>query len=436
MRAMKRVLPLFPLCLSLILAPSASAAASAPRLDANFGGRGTAVLPLPDRPWRAGVYDIAQDPAGRLVLAGGIARRSGSGEQTGAQMLALRLRPSGALDPSFGKGGLATGGFYAESEASGVAVQPDGKIVAAGYTNWGNSADINSKYSAAAIRFNPDGSLDPSFKHEEIGASAARDLAIQPNGRIVVVAIDAPYFSFTGRVFAFKRSGERDLGFGRRGNVAIFAPRSRYRQTDLSDVVVQPDGKLVITGEIEGRILVTRLLANGTPDPSFGGGDGRSAVRFLDHESNSIGHAVRLQSDGRIVVLAHESRPGGRDIILTRFLPDGRLDRSFGLHHRGFMRRRDSYALGLAIGPDDSIVVAGRSGRAKDGRFTVLRYLPNGRADPSFGKNGALVEQFGTSSSATAALFDRSGRLVVAGNSTRHGSPTAPKAVVLQRFLP
>jgi uncharacterized delta-60 repeat protein len=308
-----------------------------------------------------------------------------------------------------------------------------------GFTNWGHSADINHEYAAIVTRFNPDGSRDRSFgggSIEKPMISAARDVAIEPNGHIVVAAIEAPYFRATGVVFALEPNGRPDLSFGKHGQVEIFAPRSRLPSADLTDILVQPDGKLLVTGMIEGRILLARLLPNGQPDPEFGAGDGRVAVQFSPRGCLcSAAHAVRLQSDGRIVVLAHEDRHG-RATIVTRFLPDGRLDRSFGPGGKGFVRHPNSFALGLAVERDDKLVIAGERGRVEDPDFMVLRYLPDGRPDRSFGSNGALFPRFGEKSFATSALAQPNGRVVVAGTSFRRGPSGAEGALVLQRFAP
>ncbi len=394
------------------------------------------MAPLPEDPWKAGIYDMARDARGRLLVVGGISPRGDDGRLEAGTALA-RFRPNGLLDSSFGGMGFVDASFG--SEGSGVAVQPDQKVVAVGYANWGHSADINHKYSATIARFNPDGSLDRSFNGGRVETplvSAARDVAIQANGRIVVVAIEAPYFEATGVVLGFKPNGRVDRSFGKRGRVSVFAPKSDYRSADLSDVFVQPDGKLLVAGMIEGRILLERLLPNGSPDPGFGGGDGRTAVQFSPEGcACSAAHAVRLQSDGRIVVLAHEEH-NGRAAIVTRFLPDGRLDRSFGPGGRGFARHPSSFALGLAVAKNDKLVIAGQSDGREGPNFMVLRYSANGQPDRSFGSAGAWMPRLGEKSFATSALVEPNGRIVVAGASFRKTSNGAERAFTLQRFAP
>lgn len=400
------------------------------RFDSSFGVRGTALGSLPEDPWQAGIYDMAQDGRGRLLVIGGISPRGG--ERLWERMLTARFGRDGTLDTSFGVGGFAPARLQA---ASGIAVQKDGKAVVVGFSNEGKSPDINRRYATAIARFDSNGDLDRSFHGGYVTrwiASVARDVAIQDNGRIVVAGIKVESFQSKGIVFALKPNGDVDRSFGRRGRVAIFAPDRILPSTDLTDIVIQPDGKLLVVGAIEGRILLARLFPDGGLDPGFGGGDGRVAVQFSPREcACSSAHAVRLQSDGRIVVLAHEFR-GGRAVIVTRFLPDGQLDRSFGPRERGFVRHSNSYALGLAVQQNDKLVVAGETIGAQR-NFMVLRYLPDGGLDRSFGSAGVHTSDLGASSFATSALAEPSGRVVVAGTRLRSAGE---RNIVLQRFEP
>jgi len=394
------------------------------------------VTPLPGHPRNAGIYDMARDSRGRLIVAGEVT--PGNDEEWDVAGIVLgAFRPNGTLDRSFGREGFSDA---AGSGASGVAVLPDQRIVAVGFTNRGNSPALNWHYGTTITRFNSDGSPDESLSgngHAEgLGGQAGRDVVVQANGRIVVAGIKTQYYQSVGLVAGLKPNGRLDPTFGKNGHIAVFAPRSRYHYSDLSDIVIQPDGKLLIAGRIEGRILLQRLLPNGRPDRVFGGGDGRVAVQFSPRGCEcSAAHAVRVQSDGRIVVLAHEDRVR-RAVIVTRFLADGRLDSSFGRSGRGFVRYPNSYALGLAIQQNDKIVVAGRSGRFATRQFMVLRYLGDGEPDSHFGVDGAWLQKLGDKSEATSILVQPDGRVVVAGHSVKAHATGNVKSFLLQRFLP
>src|SRR5439155_9601498 len=87
--------------------------------------------------------------------------RTDRGSRPGPRLEALEARevPAavGGLDPSFGAGGKVTAGFGPATTFQAVAVQPDGKVVAAGATNAGGSFDF------LVVRFNPDGTPDAAF---------------------------------------------------------------------------------------------------------------------------------------------------------------------------------------------------------------------------------------------------------------------------------
>lgn len=411
----------------------APAATGDPRFDRSFGTAGTALAPLAAHPWHAGIYDMARAPGGRLIAAGEAAYHDEPGIEVRGGMVAA-FQPNGQLEPSFGSEGLVS---VNSAGASGVAVQPDGKAVVVGYSNSGSSPDVNYRYSATVRRLNRDGSRDRDFKSIELGSvSAARDVAVQRDGRIVVVGTEVAYFRSIGAVIRLLPNGRIDRSFGRRGRVSIFVPPQRYSDADISDVIALPDGRLLVTGVLQGRILLARLLPDGRPDPSFGGGDGRVAAQFTPRDCTcSHGHAVRLQSDGRIVVAADDEWRG-KNVVVARFHPDGRLDRSFGPSGRGFVRHRDSFALGLAVQRDDEIVVAGQDEGAERSRFMVLRYLPNGRRDRTFGRDGAYVRPLGVGSFATSALVEPSGRVVVGGVRVAGDPGSRVWSIVLKRFSP
>ena len=128
-------------------------------------------------------------PDGKIVVAGYYWPK-------GRRVFALlRYDADGSLDPSFGTGGIVTTPVGDDdSEAFGVVLQPDGKIVAGGLTNDSNGSNSRS----ALVRYNPDGTLDASFGSDGIvldthvrqhGFAA---IALQPDGKILGVKTLAP----------------------------------------------------------------------------------------------------------------------------------------------------------------------------------------------------------------------------------------------------
>ncbi len=145
------------LALLALMLGSATAARAAPGdPDPGFDEDGEVAINFTEGSGESGL-DVAVQEDGKVVVAGNIYR----GSANGYDFALARYNPDGSLDTAFGSGGrvvtpVGTGGSF--DEAYGVAVRPDGKIVAAGFTdNSGTNIDF------AAVRYNPDGSLDTTF---------------------------------------------------------------------------------------------------------------------------------------------------------------------------------------------------------------------------------------------------------------------------------
>jgi uncharacterized delta-60 repeat protein len=150
--------------------------------DESFGRDGKVVLD-------AGTLDeeihgLAVTPDDQILAAGFV-----NGERRG-EMLLARFRPDGTLDPDFGQHGLtvtAPAGSRSE-RLSGIVLQPDGKIVVGGQVATGPSGDF------AVLRYSPQGALDPSFGEGGLVSvdfagreDQVRALSLQPDGKIVGV---------------------------------------------------------------------------------------------------------------------------------------------------------------------------------------------------------------------------------------------------------
>jgi uncharacterized delta-60 repeat protein len=141
--------------------------------------------------------------------------------------------------------------------------------------------------------------------------------------------------------------------------------------------------------------------------------------------------ALALQPDGRIVTAGRAERGAGNDFALLRHLPDGRLDRSFGsggLVVTDLGVTSDDSVSALALQLDGRIVVAGNSGD----RPVLARYLPDGRHDPSFGREGSLIVGAGLIS-AWALALGNDGRIVIGGQG---GVLGGPYDFAVARYLP
>jgi uncharacterized delta-60 repeat protein len=343
------------------------------------------------------------------------ASESARGPALGQPALAFSgasLPRAGDLDPAFGVGGKVLTDFgrppnFTADEARGVAVQDDGKIVAAGVTNL-------SPGGFAVARYNANGSLDSSFgsggkvQTSFGGQEAASAVAIQPDARIVVAG--EAFIPGVGHTrFALARytaNGGLDPTFGAGGKVATdLLASSRAR-----GVAIQRDGKIVAVGSKvvgPGRdwdFAVARYNPDGSLDTSFGGA-GYVITQFTSAFDQA--EAVLIQPDGKIVAggVANASSPSTQDFALARYNPDGSLDGGFGV--AGKVDTQDPAAAGawsVAIQPDAKLVVGGG---------IVARYNAGGSLDTTFGTNGKVA--LAGASSARVALVQRDRKIVVAG---------------------
>jgi uncharacterized delta-60 repeat protein len=328
-------------------------------------------------------------------------------------LLALLAAPAvaapGDLDQSFDGDGLRIVDWGGSDSGHDVAVQPDGKIVVVGV---GFLAPVDFGIS----RLNPDGSFDTGFDGDGSafvalgGDEIAFGVAIQPDGKIV--AAGQTSLETRGAIARLQPNGTRDSGFALNGALTL-----EYGGIDLArDVLIQPDGGIVTAG---GRgttddMVVTRLTAGGTPDPSFNGG----VSRALDFGGTELAAAVAQQADGKLVI-AGSTTGAGQATVVARLNVNGSTDTSFDGDGRATLAGPPgSVAADMVIQPDGKIVVAGFVSEDFDGGgiLRVTRLNPDGTPDGGFGASGVATIDFGGADSATAVALLANGKIVVLGN--------------------
>ncbi|HET9532123.1 MAG TPA: hypothetical protein VFQ92_17315 [Blastocatellia bacterium] len=329
----------------------------------------------------------------------------------------IEARP-GDLDLTFGRRSkLITDFGGGVAQASGMALQPDGKIVVVGGASTGLGQDF------AIVRYNSSGSIDPTFGSSGKvltdfgGAEQALALAFMADGRIVVAGQSVLSGNSDFALARYNSEGSLDQSFGSGGKIT----------TDLGGfenataVAVQPDGKILITGALFSSISsdfgVLRYNADGTPDPNFGKG----GVIITDFGQIAHAQALVLQPDGKIVAAGWTFAPSAQEIAgfaLVRYNADGSLDSNFGsggkvLTDFGF--GEELYALGLQ--PDGKIVAAGRGFEIPftNFDFALARYNHDGSLDTSFDSDGITTTDFGAGEQIQALSFQLDGKIVVAG---------------------
>ncbi|MET8752318.1 calcium-binding protein [Streptomyces sp. NPDC004667] len=406
--------------LVLVLLLPGTALAAPGDLDPAFGPGGRVTTAFPGF---AEGHDVARQADGKLVVAG---------LSEGGFALA-RYDTDGTLDTTFDGDGRVTSDFGGGAHvANAVAVQPsDGKIVVAGTTEVPGEGGGCCFFSVA--RYNTDGSPDGGFgdgglvRVDEFGGSAdGADVAVQPDGRIIAAGKGA------GGGFALVRltsGGSLDPSLGGDGAVvAGFTPASPQDAGGTArGMALQPDGKVLVVGYVGSTafdIGVARYNTNGTLDTTFSG-DGMVTADFGGTE---FGNAVAVQPDGKVVAAGD----GGAGVALLRYNADGSADTGFGTGGRRSVAfpGDGGGASALALQPNGKIVIAGQAddpGSSEANDFGLARFNPNGTVDTGFGGDGFVVTGFGDFDAARGVLVQPDGKIVAAGH-------TAGSAFALARY--
>lgn len=333
------------------------------------------------------------------------------------------LAAPGDLDTTFSGDGLATLQFGGEgASVNGVAIDSQGRIVAAGY-----APHTSTRGDIALGRMLPDGSPDPSFSGDGKLRTGwpfrdyATAVTIDSQGRIVVASYNL--------VARFLPNGHPDPSFSGDGQVKVVDGERSY----LEDLAIDGQGRIVVAGTAGGDLGVTRLDPNGTLDRSFGSG-GRTTIDFGGFE---YGHSVAIDSRQRIVVGGDSSQTGR--FAIARLRPNGGLDPAFsGDGRQTTLIGSDDHVGSIAIDDRDRVVVAGDAefgGVQK--YFTVVRYRNDGSLDPSFSQDGEVVTKAlgaGGYGPVRGVAIDPEGRIVVGGYSTTDSSGSSSFA--LARYTP
>jgi uncharacterized delta-60 repeat protein len=275
-------------------------------LDNTFGDNGTKVIDILGN--NDGSHDekvnsaLAIQADGKIVAAGYIQN------VISYDFMMVRLNIDGTVDASFGTNGFAiTDVNDATSDAiRGIAIQPDGKIVAVG------ASTINSTVSFIAARYSSNGSLDATFGKSGITVGVNTEettedpyaVLLQPDGKIVSVGIQQrnPGTWRSAQLIRYNSNGTYDTTFGKNG-VAIVENTEGY--DEIYSCVLQPDGKIVMAGNtlntnsLYRDFLLIRVNANGAIDNTFGNG-GKITTDFESHKDD-MAYAIARQNDGKIL---------------------------------------------------------------------------------------------------------------------------------------
>lgn len=335
-------------------------------------------------------WAVAVQPDGKVVTVGTTAISSGT------VVAVTRHLRDGGIDAGFGTGGkvITQVGTRGDS-ARAVAIQPDGRIVVAG---WTDSTGTDSNF--LVLRYRSDGTLDPTFGDNGryvhafgTGTDRAHAVAIQDDGRIVVAGTTLINTSTTGQDFALVRltpAGRLDTTFGQGGQV--ITPMQSQSAGDvvyaLALPVVAGEQRIVAVGG-EGNFVAARYTAAGALDASFG--QGGKVIGLFDANIGAA-RSVALLPGGRMVLA------GGilNDFAAVQLTESGQLDAGFGQGGRATVAVSATNwdnATAVARQPDGRLVLGGwaYSGNSSSADFVAVRLTAAGALDAEFGTNGIAI---------------------------------------------
>lgn len=400
-------------------------------LDPAFGNKGKVITRFASG--YAVIYGMAYQADGRIVTVGA----TETGGPGGRDFALARYNPDGSLDSSFDYDGLVITDFGSRDEAAAsVAIQMDGKIVVAGYSNRDFVVARYTSKGGLDLTFGNNGMTTTDFNN---ASDWIASIALQPDGKIIAVGLAGVPASSGDADFALARynpDGSLDSSFGPKGQ-GFFTTDFAADFDAAQDVALQPDGKIVVVGRaVAGKATwldfgIARYNSDGTLDTTFGErGNGLVTTDFGTYYGfmRDFAGSVIIQSDGKILVGGHSevSSANGFDFALARYEPDGRLDIGFGDNGRVTTNLVSESDIGcsMALQADGGIIVAGWSSNnyAKNSDFLLARYQPDGSPDPDFGTGGKITTDFnGRWDHPNAIAIMPGGKILVAGPSATNG---------------
>ena len=338
---------------------------------------------------------------------------------------------SGGLDATFGLGGIVTtdlsGPTFQSEDAKSVLIQGDGKIVTVGEAR--NPAGLTGVSDQLVTRYNPDGSIDHTFGSPDpahlgqrlgyifidfsLGLDSSAGASFDSLGRIVIASW------YNAKIARLDVNGDLDPTFGTGGKIETPIPNLTPQ-----DMVVLSNGKIILAGG-EPNFTMARFNDDGSLDTTFGtGGSVSISISGMKRgKGNAQSVTTQMIADEERIVLAGGSSAGPSSpgtFALMRFMPSGAVDTSFGTGGTVLTAFGGStHIWDHKIDSLNRIVAAGdvSSGGCAGWETAYARYLENGALDPAFSGDGKLTRDIYGSGVATArsVVIQPDGKIVSFG---------------------
>ena len=384
--------------------------------DGSFGTDGVALIEFGNSSDM--IFEMAEQPDGKIVAGG----YSFDGIRN-QNVSVAKFNANGTIDVNFGTGGSVTkavtfNGFPIDSFANEVIVQPDGKILV--------SVGTYSANEYVTLRYNSDGTPDGSFGKDGVSTLSlstegdiAYDMALLPDGKIIIVG-QSGFEESQNWMLRLSQDGTLDPGFGDNGKV-LMAVNGRHH--NIRAVSLQPDGKIVVTGASQNDCLTARYHSDGMLDLSFG----TDGAVYTPIVTTSGLQELTIQSDGKILALGNTITGLQSGSVLIRYNADGSLDTTFD--DDAILSVLDTSGRDLALGnmveSNGKIVMAGGiySGTAipRDQNSMLIRLEADGSYDNSFGDGGIAITPLQSVRSAFHSVLLLANGQILGGGYSNNG---------------
>ena len=398
-----------------LLTPCAFAVVGQPgSLDTTWSGTGKVITAIGSGPDAAN--SITLQPDGKVLLAGFC--------YNGAtyDFCAARYLANGSLDTTWnGTGKVTTAIGSGDDYATSMTLQPDGRVLLAGYCTNGTNNDF------CAARYLANGTLDTSWNSTGTspgkvitpigtGSAYANAMTLQPDGKVLLAGY---CLGSTNNDFCAARylaNGTLDSTWNGTGTVitAIGSGGDYARAMTL-----QPDGKVLLAGNCSGAttydFCAARYLANGTLDITWSG-TGTVVTPIVTGDNSA--RSITLQPDGKVLLAGRCYNGTNIDFCAARYLANGTLDSTWNGTGKVItaIGSGDDAATSMTLQPDGKVLLAGvcRNGTYDD--FCAARYLANGTLDTAWNGTGKVTTPIGNSyDTATAMTLQPDGKVLLAG---------------------
>lgn len=386
-------------------------------LDATFNGNGVAIGNYTEDNNSADAMVVQAD--GKIVVAGG------TGYASNIEIGVSRLNTDGTVDTTFGTDGVTLiNSGWIKSFVYDMDVQPDGKIVLAGY-RWNNETG-----DFLMVRLNEDGSLDDSFGTNGIAiidngeTEVAESFTILPDGKFIISGYVFDNFS----MIRINHDGTVDTTFGNNGWVITeFGDSSSYSFV----TTVNADGRIVLGGMLLGfdnkyKYAAAAYNSDGSLDTSFGT-DGKVILNVGN--DNDFGIRLIQLEDGKILFGGHSyygTNPLRYELAVARLNSDGSMDTSYGnngVFKSRFVTNGESYLADMVLQADGKLVLTGPANESGTYTFGITRATADGQLDTTFGDAGKVITYIDLNNSESFNIsLQTDGKILVSGDTYPAGN--------------